>query len=85
MDPSNQIGAAMGAFSTGESESMRALRAAGDADGAFFNFATFYLFAQRVAWGEAKPEEVAFMGRMLDVVERRRDMDVAVNDYMTGR
>lgn len=85
MDSSNQIDAAMGASSTGESASMRALRSAGNADGAFFNFATFYLFAQRVAWGEAKPEEIEFMGRMLDVVERRRDMDVAVNSYMGER
>lgn len=85
MESSNQIDAAMGVYSQGESASMRAFRVAGNADGVFFNFATFYLFAQRVAWGEAKPEEIAFMGRMLDVAELRNDMDVAVNSYMEGR
>lgn len=65
-----------------ESESIRALKAAGGSfDGMAFNFSTFYLFAQRVAWGEAKEAEVEFMARLLDLIERRGDWNVAVNDY----
>lgn len=84
--PSRGCGAAIDASSDNrQSESLKAVAEAGDAYGMCFNFATFYIFAQRVAWGEANPGEVAFMGRMLDVVERRGDMDVAVNSYMEGR
>lgn len=51
-------------------------------NGVRLNSSTFYLFAQRVAWGEAKQEEVDFMGRLFDLVERRGEWDVGTNDYM---
>ena len=67
-----------------ESESLRAFRAAGNADGIRLNVATFWLFAQRVAWGEAKPEEVAFMSKMFDLVDGMGDWLSGTNDYMSG-
>lgn len=42
----------------------------------------FYLFAQRVAWGEAKPEEVAYMSAIASLAEREGDWDMYMNDYM---
>ena len=54
----------------------------GEAEGLTFNIATFYLFCQRVAWGEATSDEIAFMSRMYDLIERRGDWNAAVNDHL---
>lgn len=47
------------------------------------NFSTFCLFAQRVAWGEASKQEVEFMSRMIDVVERLEAWGFGTNDVMS--
>lgn len=50
--------------------------------GMAFNFATFYVFCQRVSVGESNPGEIAFMTRMFDLIEKRGDWNTGVNDYM---
>ena len=47
------------------------------------NLSTFCLFAQRVAWGEASKQEVEFMSRMIDVVERLEAWGFGTNDVMS--
>lgn len=81
--PSRGCGAAIDASSDNrQSESLKAVAEAGDAYGMCFNFATFYIFAQRAACGEAKPDETAFMDRLYGFVERRGDWNVAVADFV---
>lgn len=53
-----------------------------ESKGLVFNFATFYMFCQRVSVGESNPVEIAFMTRMFDLIEKRGDWNVAVNDYL---
>lgn len=47
------------------------------------NLSTFCLFSQRVAWGEASKQEIEFMSRMLDVVERLEAWCFGTNDVMS--
>lgn len=53
-----------------------------ESDGLVFNSATFYVFCQRVSVGESNPDEIAFMTRMFDLIDKRGDWNVAVNDYL---
>lgn len=65
-----------------DKQSLIELIKSGNAEGLAFNISSFYLFCQRVAWGEATSEEIAFMNRMYDLIERRCDWNTGVNDYM---
>lgn len=44
-----------------------------------FNFAIFYSFSQRVSRGDASKEEIAFMSKIYDLVDKRNDWNVAIS------
>lgn len=52
-------------------------------DGMRINATTFWLFAQRVAWGDARPEEVALMDKVFDLIDKMGDWKSGTNDYMS--
>ena len=48
------------------------------------NALTFWLFAQRVAWGEATPSEISFMSKMFDLIDKMDVWTAGTTDYMAG-
>ena len=47
------------------------------------NLSTFCLFAQRVAWGEARADEIEFMSKVFALIDRMWDWDSGTNDVMS--
>lgn len=64
-----------------ESESVKALKVLEHFDAVevdSFNFAIFYSFARKVSCGDAKPNEIAFMSKVFDLITKRNDWNVAL-------
>lgn len=65
-----------------ESESAKALKVLENSDAIevdSFNFAIFYSFARKVSRGDASKEEIAFMSKIYDLVDKRNDWNVAIS------
>lgn len=71
-----------------KSESAKALKVLEHSD-AFevgsFNFAIFYSFARKVSRGDAKPNEIAFMNKVFDLITKRNDWNVALTSDFSER
>lgn len=50
-----------------------------------FNFAIFYSFARKVLNGDAKPNEIAFMSKVFDLITKRNDWNVALTSDFSER
>lgn len=71
-----------------ESESAKALKVLEHSDAIeveSFNFAIFYSFARKVLNGDAKPNEIAFMSKVFDLITKRNDWNVALTSDFSER